>query len=374
MFRTVTIITAAIGIAGLMATTAQADTLRSYATDFSSQNNKKPVVTTTRTTTVVKQQTTTPKVVRSTTTTTVKTGGGNNNVAGGGGPRRPHSTVNRTKPVTTTTTKNNPTVNNATINNNNFKNNNFKNNKGGNFNQNVGNNPAIKTNFVGNNNAGNKNFNFNKGPGQISKVNFKPAPHINFVKVGNISAPVWKSGPKKVWYGNKWKFFVPLTALGVVALGGAYYYPDAYLTTSRNYCEGISENGCRLNWQRVNFEDGEGEWQCVQYCRRPGAPPPARTVAFVAPPPPAQGAGCAISIYSEPNFGGTNAQASNEQAQLSENGWQNQIASVWVKSGTWDFFSDQEFTGETMRLAPGDYADLGPEWTKKAGSFMCAQP
>jgi len=91
MFRTVTIITAAIGIAGLMATTAQADTLRSYATDFSSQNNKKPVVTTTRTTTVVKQQTTTPKVVRSTTTTTVKTGGRNNNVAGGGGPRRPNA-------------------------------------------------------------------------------------------------------------------------------------------------------------------------------------------------------------------------------------------------------------------------------------------
>ena len=31
-----------------------------------------------------------------------------------------------------------------------------------------------------------------------------------------------------------------------------------------------------------------------------------------------------------------------------------------VASGTWDFFSDQEFTGETMRLAPGEYADLGP--------------
>ena len=129
-----------------------------------------------------------------------------------------------------------------------------------------------------------------------------------------------------------------------------------------------------MNWQRVAFEDGEGEWQCVQYCRRPGATPPPRTVAFVAPPPPAQGAGCEIAIFSEPNFGGTNAGASEEQAHLSDNGWQNQIASVKVKSGTWDFFSDQEFTGETMRLPPGDYANLGPEWTKKAGSFMCAQP
>jgi len=220
---------------------------------------------------------------------------------------------------------------------------------------------------------GNNAFKFQKGPGPIQKVAFKPAPNVKFVKLGKMSAPIW-IGPKKIWWGNKWKVFVPLTALGVVALGGAYYYPDAYLTTSRNYCEGISENGCRLNWQRVDFEDGDAEWQCVQYCRRPGAAPPPRTVALVAPPPPAQGGGCEIAIFSEPNFGGTNASANEEQAHLSENGWQNQIASVKVKSGTWDFFSDQEFTGETMRLPPGDYADLGPQWTKKAGSFMCAQP
>jgi hypothetical protein len=355
MFRTAKIITAAIGIAGLMATTAQAETLRSYATDFSSQNKQKnkPTVTarTTTTTKMVRQAAPPPKFIRQQTTTTntgVKKFGGTGNAV----------TVKQKTTVTTTT----------------IKNNNFKNT--GKFNPNAGTNPTIKQGFVGNNNAGAgaKTFKFANGPGQISKVNFKPAPHIKFVKLGQFAAPVWKSGPKKVWYGNKWKVFVPLTALGVVALGGAYYYPDAYLTTSRNYCEGISENGCRLNWQRVAFEDGEGEWQCVQYCRRPGAAPPPRTVAFVAPPPPAQGAGCEIAIFSEPNFGGTNAGASEEQAHLSDNGWQNQIASVKVKSGTWDFFSDQEFTGETMRLPPGDYADLGPEWTKKAGSFMCAQP
>ena len=66
--------------------------------------------------------------------------------------------------------------------------------------------------------------------------------------------------------------------------------------------------------------------------------------------------------------------ASDEQPRLNENGWQNQIASVKVAAGTWDFFSDPEFTGETMRLKPGDYPNLGPEWTKKAGSFMCVQP
>jgi hypothetical protein len=213
------------------------------------------------------------------------------------------------------------------------------------------------------------------GPGQVSKVAFKPASNVQFVKLGgNKSAAMWNSGPKKIWWGNKWKWFVPITAVGVVVLGGAYYYPDAYLTVSRPYCEGITPNGCRLNWQRVDFEDGDSEWQCVQFCRRPGNPPPPRTVALVAPPPPPQGGACQISIYSEPNFSGVNATASDEQPKLAEIGWHNQVASVKVAAGTWDFFTDPEFTGETMRLKPGDYPALAPEWTKKAGSFMCVQP
>jgi hypothetical protein len=168
---------------------------------------------------------------------------------------------------------------------------------------------------------------------------------------------------------------VPLTALGVVAIGGAYYYPDAYLTLARPYCSGVTPDGCRLNWQRVDFENGDGDWQCVQFCPRPGlSGPPPRTVALVAPPPMPQGGTCELSIFSEPNFGGTNATATDEQPTLSEIGWQDQIASVQVQSGTWDFFSEPQFTGETMRLAPGQYADLGPQWTKHTGSFMCVQP
>lgn len=340
MVRTAVAILAAVGITALAATTAQAGTLKSNATDFSSQNNKnkKPVAVTRTTTTVVRQPRTTAAPVKTTTrrTTTVSTGGGTNKSGGG-------NTVVRQKTTVTTTTVN----------------------------------PSIKPSFVGGNKiqpvAGAQALKFTPGPGQVSKVAFKPAPNVQFVKLGQFSAPVWKSGPKKIWWGNKWKVFVPITALGVVVLGGAYYYPDAYLTTSRSYCEGISPDGCRLNWQRVDFEDGDGDWQCVQYCRRPGAAPPPRTVALVAPPPPPQGGACQISIYSEPNFGGTNAEATTEQPRLSENGWLNQIASVRVSSGTWDFFSDQEFTGETMRLQPGEYPNLGPEWTKKAGSFMCAQ-
>jgi hypothetical protein len=83
---------------------------------------------------------------------------------------------------------------------------------------------------------------------------------------------------------------------------------------------------------------------------------------------------CEISIYSDRTSAASTPRPRDEQPTLSEIGWQSQIASVQVKSGTWDFFSDQQFTGETMRLAPGSYADLGPQWTKRAGSFMCVQP
>ncbi len=217
------------------------------------------------------------------------------------------------------------------------------------------------------------------GPGHIGPGHGRPAfarpANFQFVKLGGHIAPISRGGPRRIWWRGGWRTFVPLTALGVVALGGAYYYADAYLSVARPYCTGITPDGCRLNWQQVGFDNGDGgEWQCVQYCARPGQAPPPRTVALVAPPPLPQGGACEISIFSEPNFAGTNATASDEQPNLDEIGWQNQIASVQVQSGTWDFFSDQQFTGETMRLDPGEYADLGPQWSKKAGSFMCVQP
>jgi hypothetical protein len=195
------------------------------------------------------------------------------------------------------------------------------------------------------------------------------------VVAGNRVVPVWRGGPRRIWRGNGWRTFVPLTALAVVAVGGSYLYADSYVAAARPYCEGVTPDGCRLNWRQVDFNDGDSDWQCVRYCPRPGALPPPKAVALVEPPPPPQQQGtCEITIYPEPNLGGTGVTTSEEQPQLSASGWQNQIASIDVKSGLWDLFSDEEFTGETLRLEPGPYPDLGPEWTRKSGSLMCVQP
>ena len=216
--------------------------------------------------------------------------------------------------------------------------------------------------------------NLRVGPGKVTTTTRFVHTGPTVVVAGNRVVPVWRGNQRRIWWHGGWRTFVPLTALAVVTVGGAYLYADSYLAVSRPYCDGVTPDGCTLNWRRVDFAEGDSDWQCVRYCPRAGALPPPKAVALVAPPPlPPQGS-CEITIYPEPNFGGTGVTTSEEQPQLSASGWQNQIASIQVKSGLWDLFSDEEFTGETLRLEPGTYADLGPEWTRRSGSLMCVQP
>jgi hypothetical protein len=206
------------------------------------------------------------------------------------------------------------------------------------------------------------------GPIKVAVVAPKAFPTI---KLANKVAPIWKSGPKKIWVGGKWKVFVPFTAIGAVTVGGAYYWADAYVNVGQPYCTGVTADGCRLNWQLVKFDDGGGAYQCVQYCPRPNAPPPAQAVALATPPPAQQGGACEVTIHSEPNLAGQDATTGDEQPALSQTGWQNAIASIEVKSGVWDFFADENFSGNNMRLRPGSYQNLGPDWTRKINSMMC---
>ena len=212
---------------------------------------------------------------------------------------------------------------------------------------------------------------FKPGPAKIGPAIAKK-PALPSIKLANNKiASIWKAPKKSIWVAGKWKVFVPFSAIGVVLVGGGYYWPDAYINVGRPYCEGITPDGCRLNWQMVNFEDGGGAYQCVQYCPRPNVPPPPQAAALIAPPPVPQGGACEVTVYSEPNLSGQDATTGDEQPALSQNGWQNQIASIQVKRGVWDFFSDENFAGNNMRLQPGTYQNLGPDWAKKINSFMC---
>jgi hypothetical protein len=88
---------------------------------------------------------------------------------------------------------------------------------------------------------------------------------------------------------------------------------------------------------------------------------------------PAQ-AGCDIAIYSEVNFGGVSSETGEDQPQLGQVGWGEEIASIEIKAGTWDFYSEEEFNGETIRLGTGSYPVLPENWGKRINSFMCSDP
>ncbi len=196
-------------------------------------------------------------------------------------------------------------------------------------------------------------------------------PKFPVVAVNNKFFPINK-GQKFMYVGGVRRFFVPLGALGIALIGGSYWYPDGYVSLAGPMCTGFTPDGCGLHWRMVDFADGGGEPQCVQYCPQSG-PPPAQFVSLPPPPPVPQGT-CQMTIFSDPNFVGTSAPTVDNQPNLSESGWQNVISSIQVQAGTWDFFSDDDFGGATMRLTAGTYPMLTPDWDKKINSFMCVQP
>jgi hypothetical protein len=85
----------------------------------------------------------------------------------------------------------------------------------------------------------------------------------------------------------------------------------------------------------------------------------------------AAGPGCELVVYPEPNFSDPSWAVNADQPELGD--WDKRIESVRVVSGTWDFFTEKNFGGETIRLSKGEHADLGTDWKDQISSLMCTQ-
>lgn len=118
-------------------------------------------------------------------------------------------------------------------------------------------------------------------------------------------------------------------------------------------------------------------WHARASSWRPGGP------VYVAPVPggpgPAPAAGgapapcnctCLMTIYKGENLTGENREAKVEEPDLGQ-AWDDQIASIYVSRGNWEIFLDMNYQGEVMRLAPGPYLVLGPQWTRAISSLRC---
>lgn len=125
----------------------------------------------------------------------------------------------------------------------------------------------------------NQNQGGNKWQKNVGPKNFGPAVQsggggaFKGLKQGGVGKAYWKGqnysiwrGPHRVRYGNRWRTFVGLGALSALAIGGATYYPYAYLDAPQDYCDGLNDEGCQLRWQGVQTEEGDIVPQCVAYC------------------------------------------------------------------------------------------------------------
>jgi hypothetical protein len=226
-----------------------------------------------------------------------------------------------------------------------------------------------------------------RGPNVARVPRFGPT-QFGFANVRGQRMTVFR-GPRAFWRGSRRYQFVGLATLGLLTYGAYTYYPYGYAALSAPQCDGLTDDGCRLTWRDVPLEEGGFEPQCVQWCPQGYSPPEepvvvATPAAVVGPapviaappaapqaviPPIARDTGCEMTGFADPELQGTSFTTAESFPALDQ--WKNQIGSVKVFAGTWDFYSDENFGGEVMRLAPGDYPTLGENWTYGIASFMC---
>jgi len=83
--------------------------------------------------------------------------------------------------------------------------------------------------------------------------------------IGGRNYSIWRDS-RRVRRGANFRTFVGLSTLGALMFGSAYYYPYAYIDAPAPYCEGLTEDGCQLQWRLVPTLEGPMEYQCVAYC------------------------------------------------------------------------------------------------------------
>jgi len=205
-------------------------------------------------------------------------------------------------------------------------------------------------------------------------LNLTVRPNYPTVHLRNVNAffPIHRA-PYRLFVGGVAHTFVPLAALGIARIDGAYWNPDGYVRVARRFCQGVAENGCMLYWRMVDFDGGGSDAQCVQYCPHAGPAPANFVEAPPHPPVPPANASCDLTIFAEANFGGGSAETAESQPDVAASGWQNAISSMRIQSGVWDFFYEANFAGESMRLDIGKYPTLPQGWDKNIGSLQCVQ-
>jgi hypothetical protein len=84
--------------------------------------------------------------------------------------------------------------------------------------------------------------------------------------------------------------------------------------------------------------------------------------------------GCEVVVYWDGNYGGDFWGTKQDHANVTQYGrWNDQISSINVVKGMWEFYEHSNYQGEVMKVGPGGYNLDGP-WNDRISSFRCVQP
>jgi hypothetical protein len=86
----------------------------------------------------------------------------------------------------------------------------------------------------------------------------------------------------------------------------------------------------------------------------------------------AQGGGCDVIVYWDANFGGESLRSQGDMSYVG-NHWNDQISSIRVLAGFWEFYWDADYRGEVLRYGPGNYPYVGDHWNDQISSFRCSR-
>lgn len=90
-------------------------------------------------------------------------------------------------------------------------------------------------------------------------------------------------------------------------------------------------------------------------------------------PAPAQIAGCDVTIYQHAQFAGAARRFTGNVPWVGD-AWNDQVSSIVVSAGVWQFFEHARYEGAVMTLRPGSVGFVGDRWNDQISSFRCVQP
>jgi hypothetical protein len=89
--------------------------------------------------------------------------------------------------------------------------------------------------------------------------------------------------------------------------------------------------------------------------------------------PPSHAGGCDVTVFWDANFRGEAWRTHGDAPYVGDH-WNDQISSIHVESGIWEFFFDAGYRGERMVLRPGNVSYVGDHWNDQISSFRCVRP